>query len=849
MATSAIMGANMGGPGGVSFPTESTRKALTDKPKPNAKDFSSIGVSEEDRLKLLEIWRLYRNSWSPDRIERFRIWSRNSLVRKGIQILGWDPGNNCWVDALAEYRKSSEHAGEDTNLEPFISNVTLACCHIFTTTLTGDVPQTVPTPADWRIPDDVRAAKKAVDAVRIVQKRNKIAALMQEHWDSKFDFGCAFWHVRAVKSGELAGWDKVAKYVDFEVRPGPRMKCPQCGTETPVDGKTLGAGQAMSCPQCGAALGPECYYGEGEGAYTSLKMDRVDEVPRAGVRISNENPMRVDMAPWAKNAGETPLLVWDRECDIGEAKMLNPDVADAITGGMSSSTSPQAELEKLRRQETFSVSGTQTVDTSQSTVTCSEGWMQPGSFYRSGDMRFGDRMREAFPKGLRMVNYGETTTEIEPAELVKEWTHCPIMSGFGAFPPSPAERIVPFNFALNRANETVDDHARRGSTGLNLGAAGFLDPDKMNKKPLPPGHITIIPTSVNGKERPIGEVLAHFDTPIDGRMWDYPMMIMTQMMLVALLPPQLSGGGTQEDVPTMGGQQLQLERALAVFRGLWNVAKEEKCEVDANVMYWLQRLVKVGAIKELWEVKKANGGAFMQNIVNGEDLTGCVEFAPNEDQGLPATPEQLRQVMQMIFKECGGNQNPAAIQLVDEPENAEMMISSLAPGMTAPTTSQREKTLADLAALCEQPDDPTGEAPLAKEPALSDDLPQSVLTCEKYLQEKAGTMVTAMDGSWQRCQRYLVQARDLDAAKRAEQARRELIVQDASKPPQQGPDPATQGELRQIVAAAAQAVPLLLKIAAMDPAFTKGTATAQVSAGKEIVDTAEKALEAAAGTK
>ena len=59
----------------------------------------------------------------------------------------------------------------------------------------------------------------------------------------------------------------------------------------------------------------------------------------------------------------------------------------------------------------------------------------------------------------------------------------------------------------------------------------------------------------------------------------------------------------------------------------------------------------------------------------------------------------------------------------------------------------------------------------------------------------------------------------------------------------------TRPRLRQIVAAAAQAVPLLLKIAAMDPAFTKGTATAQVSAGKEIVDTAEKALEAAAGTK
>jgi len=514
---------------------------------------------------------------------------------------------------------------------------------------------------------------------------------------------------------------------------------------------------------------------------------------------------------------------------------------------MSSSTSPQAELEKLRRQEIYSVSGTQTVDISQSTVTCSEAWLQPCAFYRSGDIDFGDRMREAFPKGLRMVNMGETTTEIEPAEMVKEWTHCPVMKGYGLFPPSPAERIVPFNMALNRANETVDDYARRGSTGLNVAAAGFIDADKMNKAPMPPGRITLIPTSVNGKDRPIGEVMAHFSMPIDAKMWDYPMMIITQMLLVALLPPQLSGGGTQEDVPTFGGQQQMLERAMAAFRGLWSMAKEEQAEADANVIYWLKKLVKAGAIQELWDVKKSRGGAYSATTVNGADLMGDVEFAPDQDQGLPATPEQLRRVMEMVFKECGASQNQAAIQIVDEPENAEMMISTLAPGMTAPTESQREKTLADLAMLCEQKDDPTGEAPLGAEPALSDNLTQAIETCEKYLQENAKGMTTAMDGSWQRCQRYLEQTRDLEAAKRAAQAKRELAVQVASKPPEQGPGQAVQGEMQELIAAAAQAVPLLLKIAAMDPALTKGTATAQVSAAKEIVDTTVKAADAVAG--
>ena len=843
MATSLT---NMGGGAGVVFPDAPSR-ALVTKPQRNAKDFSGVGVSEEDRLKLMECLRLYRTSWSPDRIEHFRIWSRNTLFRKGIQYLVWDPGNNNWVDALAEYRKNGARDGEDTNIEPFISNVTLACCMIYTTTLTGATPQSVVTPADWRVPADVKAAKNAETAVRIVQKRNKIAALVQEQFESQFDFGCYFRHVRAITSGDLAGWDKQAVYEDFEVSPGARMKCPKCGSETPVDGKALGARQAMSCPQCGAALGPESYYGEGEGAYTSLKMAGMNEVPRAGVRISIENPMRVDAAPWANTVSESPILVWEREIDVGEAKMLNPGQADSITGGMTSATSPQADLEKLRRQETTSVTGSQTVDTSQSTVTCSEAWMQTKSFYRAGDMKFGDRMKEAFPKGLRIVNFGEVTTEIEAAEMSREWTHTPVMKGYGLYPPSPAQRIIPFNMALNRANEIVDDHARRSSTGLNLAAAGFIDGDKMNKRAQPPGHITIVPTSVNGKDMDIRAVVSHYDTPIDAQMWDYPMRIITQMMLVALLPPQLSGGGTQEDVPTMGGQQQMLERAMAVFRGLWSMAKEEQAEADANTIYWLKKLVKAGAIKELWEVKRARGGAFNPTTVDGADLMGEVEFAPDQDQGLPATPEQLRQVMEMIFKECGASQNQAAMQLVDEPANAQMMISSMAPGMAAPTESQQEKTLGDLASLCEQEGDPTGEAPLAAEPDLSDNLPVAIEVCEKYLQENAGGLKTALDGGWQRCQRYLAEARDLDAAKRAEQAARELKVQAASKPPQEGPDPKMMALVEALQKLAAPELERLAQLSQLPPLGKNQSISGQVSAGKEIVDTAEKATMAVAG--
>jgi hypothetical protein len=234
--------------------------------------------------------------------------------------------------------------------------------------------------------------------------------------------------------------------------------------------------------------------------------------------------------------------------------------------------------------------------------------------------------------------------------------------------------------------------------------------------------------------------------------------------------------------------------------------------------------------------------------VSGADLCGTVEFEPDEDQGLPATPEQLRTVMQLIFEQIG-QQNPAAAQIADEPENAEMMISSLAPGMVAPTEAQREKTLGDLAQLCEQEGDPTGEAALAAEPDLSDDLTVAIEVCERYCQENAHTMKTALDGSWNRCQRYLVEARDLDTAKKSDQAKRQLTVQKSAQPPQQGPDPAVQGEMQQLLAVAGPAIQRLLQLAQTDPMATKGTATAQVSAAKEIVDTTVDAVKLASGKK
>jgi len=55
--------------------------------------------------------------------------------------------------------------------------------------------------------------------------------------------------------------------------------------------------------------------------------------------------------------------------------------------------------------------------------------------------------------------------------------------------------------------------------------------------------------------------------------------------------------------------------------------------------------------------------------------------------------------------------------------------------------------------------------------------------------------------------------------------------------------------MQQLIAVAGPAIQRLLQLAEIDPMLTKGTATAQVSAAKEIVDTTIDAAKLAAGDK
>ena len=822
---------------------------------PEAAYFSTGNVSEADKKMLVETISDYRNSWAQDRLARFRQWMENIFYWKGIQVIRWDTSTNCWYDALAWSRSQNDtESGEETDLERWINPLTLMFCNVFTGTMSRAVPKTLVKPenADSDLEDTV-TAKAAVEAIRIIERKNEIRKIIRSAFEMFFLFGCYFRYTRAVIDGNMFGYDEVATFEDLQIDMPARYKCPNCGTEAPAQAKT---GSGMACPGCGAWMGQESYYGAGEGSRVGLKKAGSKRVPRAGVKWSLHSPLEIDVDPKAKGDRPltmTPLLCKDTEIDIGEARQMFPALYGQIQEGAEATTTANASMEKLARLDAVSAMGGMTADNSLVNPTYSECWLKPMAYDKKGDQAFAARMRAAFPEGLKISMVGDLVVDIRAANLLKEWSHAALFTNQGVYCAALANTAVSFNARFNRVMWILDDWASRAALGLNYADGSRIDTEKMAGKPVPAGTLIPVPMRINGEARPMSELLAHFELPINPALWGYPQMLVTFCELILGIPRQLSGQGTQHDVETLGGQQLQLDRSATVLKPYWENVQDEHACASQNAFECLQALMKTGAVKEIREVIAAKGGAFQNNAVDWTRMQGNVEFSVDESQDLPVDPDDLKKAIETMFEQLAQN-NPAAAEWFEVPANQDLAQSLMVPGSVVPNEAQRLKTEADIQTIVEQgaqvkqnPDGSIGSE-LPAHPARWEDFPVAKKIVSRYLnthyelRDEKPDRYIALGQYWDELD-------DLDMQVAQKAANRQMQVQAAGQPPKPAPDPTAAMEMKQLLAVAGPAIQRLLQLAELDPMRTKGTATAQVSAAKEIVDTTIDAAKLAAGGK
>jgi hypothetical protein len=806
-----------------------------------------LQLPEEYKNKMVETITSYRSGWAPDRLLRIPGWMRNILMFRGSQLIEFDPSSNTYVDVLAWNRQNGKAEAEDTYLEKYSNNITQMLEGGFSSVIAGAVPSVIVKPENAEILADVTTAKASQEAISIIERMNNSSKQLLSESNNLYLYGVYFRHTRAVLDGDWAGWDYEDIFGTVQGQKPDRYHCYRCGTDTPAD--KFQGDQAKQCPTCGAPLGPEAFFPSEVTEDTAITGQK--RVPRAMVKWSIHGPMEIDLDPQASCIEETPTLSFDREIDIGALRLTYPLIFEQIKEGIEIGTTPNASYEKLRRSEITSMGWGVTSDSQNQKPTLSQNWMQPSSYGRTGDKQFAAWMHDNFPDGAKVTLIGTLVADVRKANLAKEWSACLLHENVGMYPPAIADNVVPFNIRLNDTMDLIDDWIERCAAGMTIYDSNKIDRREMAGRVMSPGVLNGIQTKGAGIDKPLGDSIMQFEFKLDPQVFSYPNMLIQMCELISGVTPQTFGGGTQDGVETKGGQEQALNTALNKLNIFWKMVKEEHAQASQNALECLQKLMKAGAVGEIWDVIQSNGSEFRNNYVNWNKMQGHVKVYQDIDQGLPQTPEQIRATM-MNFVKLASDKNPIASEIMSCVPNQESAISVLGtPGMVLPQAAQRSRTLQAINTLMENDyiavaDPQTGQQinqlPIMPE-QIVEDFPTLRDTMRLFWQEN-GDFKKSNPGGWERTKAYYAMAVEMEAAEAAEEAQRSMKVKSAGAPPAPKPDPQQEQAEALLMQDAADEVANLQKISHMPPLGPSASMASQTSAGAKILDLAAKLQQA-----
>lgn len=792
--------------------------------------------------KLVETITSYRTGWAPDRLLRIPDWMRNILMFRGRQALAWDPGSNTYFDLVAWYRSSGhQQEGESEYLEQYGNNITQMLEAGFVGTMSRGVPPTLVRPENAEILADVTTAKAAQEAISIIERMNNIRDMVQVENNVLYLGGVYFKYCRAVLDGDWAGWDYEDVFGQITVQKPDRYHCFNCGTDTPAQQLP----DQKACPSCRAPLGPEAFYPAEQSDEMSIVGQK--KVPRAMVKWSVHGPMEIDVDPMAKDLSETPILSFDQEVDIGALRRIYPAMFKEITDGLEVGTTPNASYEKLQRNAIYSMGWGYTSDSSNQKPTYSRNWMTPDSYGRTGDKAFSDWMDAKFPEGVKVDLVGTLVVNVRPANLTKEWTACLLHKNVGMYPPAIADNVVVFNIRLNDTMDQIHDWIDRCASGMTVYDSSKIDSREMTGRVMSPGVLNGIKTKGEGTQLPLQDSIFQFKFELDPQIFTYPNMLIQMCRMISSITPDVVGAGTNDKSGTAEGQEQMLTAAETSLNIFWGNLKEEHAASAQNALECLQKLMKAGAVGELWDVIQANGSEFRNNYVNWQKMSGHISVYPDVDQGLPQSPEQIRATIMSLAK-MATEGNPIAQKLFDIIPNQEAAIAIAGPqGWVVPDSAQRSRTLQAINTLMEsdvvavmdpQTGQQTDQLPVMPDPDIED---FGVLrdTMRLYWQEN-GDYQKSNPAGWQRTKQYYKIAKDMETQEAIEEAKRTLAVKAAGVPPPAPPDPMMEQAKALLLQDAADEVSNLQRISHLPPLGQNGSEAAQVSAGGKILDMASK---------
>lgn len=661
-------------------------------------DTDPTQLSSDEQSRLIALVQRYKSQWSQDRMILIERCLLNLEFFKGNQFIAFGPGNAEFFDAVRWMNEAGRglnaEASDDKDLYQYCNNFYQMLATGFVAALSPQVPKSRWLPENADSLADVTTARAAQTLIDIIERQNKEQSLLKQQLLYLYTTGAVFRHTRYMVDAERAGVrrEPIFEASATEINP-ERFHCFQCGQDNPIHGnsETSGAGRDAaripSCVNCGAAIGPESFLPAEVGSTVRKVGER--EVPNGMVAQDVYCPLEVDCDPTANNLRETPILDLEVEVHLGALRAAYPDKYDEIISG-SSSNSTDGGFDRLARQQIYSQTGTGGSFLEEQKPTLSRTWIQPWAFDLEDDRQFGEKMRRLFPKGMLLVSTGPTFLCAQEASLIQEWTWAGTHQGFGLYPPSIGDVVVPFQKRYNDMANILHEFMDRCSSGVTLANSDLIDNKSLEGKPMLPGVLNLVKlkrTGAPGSQR-LADALFQFQFEMHDEAFNYLDKLAMNAQMFAGVPPQVYGGAGDPHVETFGGQQQQLQVAMGKLNIYWDNLREEHAAADELAV----RCARDNLTGDMKEVVLEQGSQFRNNYVRVDDLNGDVHAYPDTDQGFPITAAELRERWMELMQEAASN--PVAQAIFDDPANQEQAANALGvPGMVVPGAAMRTKVL------------------------------------------------------------------------------------------------------------------------------------------------------------
>lgn len=620
---------------------------------------------------------------------------------KGIQYGHFNPQGQ-WVNPTAGM--VGEQKPEDAPRFEFVENVYQATGLIIIAALaSAGVPGTRFLPQDPRDPGDVAYARQGGAILDYIESCNPDA-----FWDwieiakLLYTDGLVVGYARHLRDAERYG---TTRKPDVQMKPTVVQEagypCLECGSVTPFGKALQGA-----CAECGGAI--DIQRPLGPQTMDLPEQVGVKETPNGREVADYFGVLETRVPHWAKKIEQCPYLGIEIDVHAASLRAAFPEMAEKIQAGYGG----EYTYARTARQQVMSPAAEGKQGTSATElVTYRRWWLRPEAFWVL-DQEIRDELLARFPKGVRCELAGDLYLTSAPEAMQDHVRLCRGIPGDGMFTPALGESFIEEQEMHNEAVNLNFEAMETSAFAPILYDSGALDQGAVSQR-LRPGEWKPVPVR-QGKA--LRESVWQPEVKEQSRAAEAQKersMAMAQYLTGA--QPALFGA-SQENVSTLGGQQLMRNQAMQRQGIPYQAAKSFKSQMD---LLLVQEFARNRTDDVFYAVAGKGPQDFEVRQVATADTEGRLLAKPETTESAPRSSEQKRQAWQALL----ASGNPAIQQWTTLPENLQFAAEIFGqPDLFIPGQAARQKILRTIRRLTEEQSGPEGPSqqpePFVDDPAL-----------------------------------------------------------------------------------------------------------------------------------